>query len=116
MPRDMTAAYLAAIQSGILRPVLFVEATFTSGPIYVWSGIGTIVWGGNTWVGIGNLGSISTIEEGSAVSAKGITLTLSGSDPTLLTGVTAEFQVGLPALVWLGVYDENGVLIGNPVC
>jgi hypothetical protein len=116
MPRDMTPAYLAAIQAGILRPALFVEATFVTGPVYVWSGIGTIVWGGNTWVGIGTLGSISTIEEGSTVEAKGITLTLSGLDPTLLQGVLNEFQAGLPAIVTLGVFDGNGALIGDPVC
>ena len=116
MPRTMTPAYLAAISSALLRPVLFVQANFTSGPLYVWSGMGPITWNGQVWTGIGTLGSISTIEEGSTVSAKGITLTLSGIDPTLLTDVMDEFQVGLPVMVTLGVFDENGALIADPVC
>jgi hypothetical protein len=114
--RDMTPAYLAAISSAILRPALFVQATFVSGPLYVWSGIGPITWNGQVWIGIGTLGSVSTIEEGSTVSAKGITLTLSGLDPTLLTDVMEEFQVGLPVMVTLGVFDDTGVLIADPVC
>ena len=44
MPRAMSADYLAAIQSAALRPALFVESNFTSGPIYVWSGVGSITW------------------------------------------------------------------------
>ena len=114
--RDMTPAYLAAISSAILRPALFVQATFVSGPLYVWSGIGPITWNGQVWIGIGTLGGVSTIEEGSTVSAKGVTLTLSGLDPTLLTDVMEEFQVGLPVMVTLGVFDDTGSLIADPVC
>jgi len=49
-------------------------------------------------------------------AGKGITLTLSGIDPTLLQGILNEFQAGLPAIVTLGVFDGNGALIGDPVC
>ena len=73
-------------------------------------------WGGHTWTGVGSIGSVSTIEEGSTVEAKAITLTLSGLDSELLTGITDEFQVGLPVAVWLGVYDDTGALIADPVC
>jgi hypothetical protein len=115
MPRAMTADYLAAIQSAALRPALFVEANFTSGPIYVWSGVGSITWGGHTWTGLGSFGNVSMIEEGATVEAKGITLTLSGIDPTMLTGILDEFQVGLPVIVSLGLFDAAGALIANPV-
>jgi len=111
----MTASYLAAIQSASLRPALFVEAHFTSGPIYVWSGVGPIVWGGHTWTGLGSLGSVSTIDESATVEAKGITLTLSGIDSALLTGILDEFQVGLPVVVSLGLFDAVGALIADPV-
>ena len=116
MPRQMTAACAAAIQSAALRPALFVEAHFTSGPIYVWSGIGSLSWNGKLWMGVGSLGNVSTIEENSTVEAKGITISLSGIDPTLLEGILLEFQVGLPAIVTLGFFDAAGVLIPDPVC
>jgi hypothetical protein len=116
MPRNMTQAFLGAMQGAVLRPALFVQAAFVSGPIYVWSGIGQITWNGQVWTGIGTLGSISTIEEGSTVAAKGITLTLSGIDASLLNDVMTEFQVGLPVSVTLGVFDTNNALIADPVC
>jgi hypothetical protein len=116
MPRSgLSSAQLTAIQSGNIRPAFFVEANFASGPIYVWSGRGSIAWGGHTWLGVGTLGTISTIEEGSGVDAKGITLSMSGIDSSLLTEVMTEFQVGLPVIVRLGLFDANLALIDDPV-
>lgn len=115
MPRTLTLAQVAALESSVLRPAIFVEANFTSGPLYVWSGVGNITWDGHTWVGVGSLGSISTIEEGATVEAKGITLGLSGIDSSLLTGILNEFRVGLPVLVRLGLFDGDGNLIDDPI-
>ena len=115
MPRTLAAPFLAATQASILRPALFIEAHFTSGPLYVWSGFGSITWNSRTWVGIGSLGSVSTIEEGSTVEAKGITLTMSGIDASLLADVLGEFQVGLSAIVSLGLFDSSEELIADPV-
>ena len=64
---------------------------------------------------MGSLGSVSTIDESATVEAKGITLTLSGIDSALLTGVLDEFQVGLPVVVSLGLFDAVGALIADPV-
>lgn len=115
MPRSLTGGQLAAVQSTLIRPAFFVEAHFVNGPIYVWTGRGSVVWGGQTWLGVGTLGTISTIEEGSTIEAKGITLTLSGIDVTLLADILTEFQVGLPAIVYLGLFDETLTLIDDPV-
>src|ERR1035438_462765 len=115
MPRNMTQAFLGAMQGAVLRPALFVQAAFVSGPIYVWSGIGQVTWNGQVWTGIGTLGSISTIEEGSTVAAKGITLTLSGIDASLLNDVMTEFQVGLPVSFSLGALAANNSPISDPV-
>lgn len=114
MPRAMSTAMLAAINASELFPAIFVEATFATGPVYVWSGMGSITWNAQTWVGIGSLGSISTIDEGSTVEAKGIALTLSGIDPTLLADVLGEFSLGQPVTVYLGLFN-GGALIDHPI-
>src|ERR1035441_8735896 len=69
--RAMSSAMLAAITSPGIQPAFFVMATFATGPVYLWSGIGSIFWNGQTWLGVGTLGSISVAEEGSTVEAKG---------------------------------------------
>lgn len=116
MPRSgLSGAQLAALQSTNIRPAIFVEANFVNGPVYVWTGRGSVTWGGKTWIGVGTLGSISTIEEGSTIEAKGITLTLSGIDSSMLANIMTEFRVGLPVIVYLGLFDENLALIDDPI-
>jgi len=114
--RNITSAMVTALCSGQLRPAFFVQGQFTSGTVYVWTGQGSITWGGHTWIGLGGLGSISTIEEAGSVAAKGITLTLSALDPAWLTHVLGEVQQGLPVLVFLGLFDTSNALIPDPVC
>lgn len=116
MPRpDATPEFIAAIQSGYVRPAIFVEIHFVSGPAYVWTGVGSITWDGKTWLGVGQFGSLSTIEEGATVHARGITLTLSGVDLGLLSDVMTDYKQGLPAMVYFGVRDGAGALIPDPI-
>lgn len=105
---------VTAITSTELFPALFVAATFRSGPVYLWSGQGSITWNGQTWTGLGALGGVSQVEEGSTVEAKGLTLTLSGFDAALLPDVMNEFGLLLPVTVYLGCFNE-GELIATPI-
>lgn len=115
MPRSMTAGMSSEIGGTLLRPAFFVQIQFGSETVYLWTGTQNIAWNGQTWLGVGALGSISTVEEGSNVEAKGVTLTLSGFDATLLTDVLVDFRLGLPVVVYLGLFDATGALIPDPI-
>lgn len=116
MPRrDATPAFVAALEDSIVRPAFFLEGWFASGPVYLWTGIGSISWDGHTWLGIGTIGTISAVEEGTDVQARGISIGLSGIDTTILTDVMTEMQQGLPVTVYLGLFDATPALIANPV-
>jgi hypothetical protein len=93
---------------------VFVEATFASETVYLWTGMGSITWNGQTWIGVGSLGGISPMPDGSTVEAKGIILTLSGFDATLLPLVLNDYIPGLPVTVYLAGFNDN-VLINNPI-
>lgn len=105
---------LTALAGSILRPAIFVEMNFVSGPVYIWSGIGSVVWNSHTWLGVGNLGTISAIEDGSHVDARGITLSLSGIDSSLLADALQQMRIGLAVVVRFGLYDASNVLIADP--
>jgi hypothetical protein len=93
--QNVTTAMLDATQASQLLPAIFVQATMASGTVYLWSGFGNLTWNGQTWQGVGSMLRISTIEEKATVTASGITVTLSGIDPTLLNDVLGEFQLFL---------------------
>jgi hypothetical protein len=114
MPRNISAAYLAALSAKVLYPALFVQAAFRGEVIFLWSGLGEKAFNGNTWQGVGGLLGCSTIEEGSDVEAKGMALSLSGIDNKLLPACLNSFQIGLPVTVFLALMDNLGNIIPNP--
>lgn len=115
MPRKMTPGMAAAFQSQVIRPALFVEIHFLNGPSYLWSGLGDLSWNGQTWRGVGSLGSVSTVEEGTDIQARGVTLALSGIDSNLLAGALQELVQELPVFIYLGLFDDTTTLIPDPI-
>ena len=102
-----------ALGASDLTVALFVQTTFATSTVYFWSGIGLINWNGQTWLGLGAMGSVSPIPEGTHMESRGLTLTLSGFDTTLLPLALGEFQTGTPVIVYLGLFS-GGALIANP--
>ena len=115
MPRTLSSGMLSALSSQYIRPAVFVALTFTTGPVYVWSGIGSIVWNSQTWIGLGTLMSLSGSEDGTTVEARGIAIMFSALDSSLLGDCLSEFKLGLPVTVYLGLFASPGSLIADPV-
>lgn len=80
-----------------------------------WSGIGDLVWDGNTYVGAGGLGSVGTVEESSSIRAAGAVFKLSGIPSSLVSIVLAEHYQGRNCTMWLASFDAAGALIADPV-
>lgn len=116
MARQMSPAMLAAIQSNNILPAIFCSILFQTGAVYLWTGYGSIVWGGNTWQGIGNLGEITTVEEGADVQARQVVLSLSGFDADLVSLLLTELKVGSPAALYLGLFSASPpALLADPI-
>jgi hypothetical protein len=111
----MTPAMQSAFQALVIRPAIFVQINFLTGPLYIWSGIGTVFWNSHFWSGVGSFGGISTVEEGASIEARGIVLSLSGIDSSLLAGALQNLVQQLPVIVYLGLFDEGSVLIPDPI-
>jgi hypothetical protein len=117
MPRSyLTSGQIAALGSNQMQPAIFLYAEFSSGPIYLWTGTGSIAWGGNTWIGMGGIGDITPIEEGGDVQARGLSLNLSGFDSSLLSHLLTpnEFVLGKTVILYMGLFDGAGSLIDTP--
>jgi hypothetical protein len=100
---------IASVQANSVGLCWLVDLQLVSGVEHAWTGIGTLVWNGNSYKGVGSLGGVSDIQEGSEVRADGTSIALSGIDPTLLNESLNDIQVGAPASVWLGIF-ANGAL------
>lgn len=114
MSRDLTSGMVTAITAKTVTPVLLAYFDFSSGAVRVWSGIGDIVWGGNTYSGVGNFGGVSDIAETQDNSAQGAMFTLNGIPSSLIYTALTEHYQGRAAKLWLGVMDSTMALIADP--
>jgi hypothetical protein len=113
MPRELPTPMIGAITSNEVGPCVLVDLTLASGIQHIWSGVGTLSYGGNDYLGVGSLGAVGDVNEGVEVKADGTTVTLSGIDPTLLNDCLAEIQLGAPVTIWFAVFSAGG-LLGAP--
>ena len=97
MPRGIDPTVLALMATGNLRMGTLVSIETLSGMVYAWTGYGTVVYNGNTYLGLGSLTNISAITEANSVISQGVTLTLNGVDPTNISeALTARRQCSNP--------------------
>ena len=114
MSRGFPTAVATALSAGHVVLVTFAKLEFPSGTIYVHNSIGTYNWGGQDWLGTGDFGEISQIEEGADISPYKITLTLSGLDATISGAALNEDYYMHPVSVYLGALDADDALIADP--
>ena len=76
MSRGFPSNVLTALSSDHVALVTFAKLEFPSGTLYLHNSLGTYTWGGNDWLGTGDLGEISQLEEGAQISPYKISLSL----------------------------------------
>lgn len=121
MSRELDSSLVTEITSNVVRLVWFVKLELDAGTIYVHDGIGTITWGGNDWLGLGDFGGIQSINESEGVMPNEVKLTLSGIDSDTVvdtdftnTMLTTNFFLR-PVTIYIGAFDtDNGGLVADP--
>lgn len=114
MTRGLTTAARDASLAGHVRVVLLVQLDFDSGTTRVNSTERTISWGGEDFLGAGNLGKVSPIEEGIEQQAYGLSFQLTGIPAEFVSLALSEEAQGRAAKLWLGFFDADMVLIADP--
>ena len=114
MARDITSGFQTEIEAKELRPVLLLHADFDSGGVFIWTGVGTISYGGNDYLGTGDFLAIETIEETTELKAASTRFKLSGVPTDLLSLALSESYQGRPISCYFGVLNTSGAIIADP--
>lgn len=114
MARSLTTAFASSITAVQVMPVLLFYADFPTGAVRCWSGYGDLVWSGNTYTGIGNLGAVNRIDESTDQGAKGIIFSLTGIPSALIVTALTEAYQGRACSLWLATLDASFVPIADP--
>jgi len=94
--------------------ITMAKLEFDSGTVYVHDGVGSVTFDGNTYLGVGKYGSFDIIDENIDTVARGIKVTLSGVDTSLVPIVMDEVYQGRPATFYVGFLDQNLNFVADP--
>lgn len=114
MARDLTSAYIDEITATGLAPIALLEAHFDSGDLNLWVGVGDLVYGGKTYIGTGGIIGIGQVQERKAITANGLTVTLTGLDEDILDIAHDEPFQGRSFEMYLAVLDSSGEVVADP--
>ncbi len=116
MSRELTPEQQAAAEADHLAVVFMARMDLDSGIVAVHTGLGTITHGGVDYLGVGNVGTIDEIEEGSEARVYGCRFQLSGLPPENIAIALAEPIQGRIAKLWVAQLDtRHHTLIGDPI-
>ena len=124
MSRDITTEVLDALDDDVVYPFFAVDLMFdvregtdvdgnpiTYGPLYMWSGYGDLVIGSKTYLGAGQLLSLSSVEETTEMEAMGASLTLSGIPSLYLSLAIKEPYQGRECRIYFGMTSDPSAYV-----
>ncbi len=114
MSRGLSSANAGQTEAVVAHPAAFFHGAFPSGDVRIWTGIGTLKWGGHDWIGAGALIKVSGIEETSGVEASGVAVTLTGVPVELVSLAIREARQNSLGTILLGFVNDDGGLVADP--
>jgi len=116
MSRTVHPDVLAELDQSSVSQIIMVDLDFPAGMVYAHSAVGDIVFNGNTYLGVGDLGGISEIEESGELQAWGVQLELNGLNPALVSIALQEHIQGRAALLRVAFLNPDTLqIIGEPI-
>jgi hypothetical protein len=115
MSRTLTSEMQTATTASVVRPFFLISLHFPGDTLRFWTGNGDLQDGNNTYIGAGDLLSISDFAENLDLQAVGVTLTLNGVKETLVQKARDTAYQGKLATIKLGAFDIAGDMIDDPV-
>ena len=101
MSRDLTTAVQNQLSASELEPFFAIKLAFDSGDVRIWTGYTDITVASETYIGGGQLLSISPVEETVEIAAKGVQFGLNGIDRVWLLLLSRKIiKVALPKCIW----------------
>lgn len=105
--RDLSEAVSGSLEDDVIYPFFAIELLFDSAPIRLWTGVGELVFDGNSWLGTGNLLDISSIEETTEIAVRGATITLSGMNSEVISLALQSPYQGRVCNIYFGMFSKG---------
>lgn len=111
MSRTLDSSIISALSSGDIEPFFAFKMEFDTTTLLLYTGLGTITIGSDTYTGVGSLLSFTNVEESADIGAKKVTITLSGIPSTNLSLALSEPYQGREVTILFGIRNANVVYL-----
>ncbi len=109
--RDLSTAISGSLEQDVIYPFFVIEMLFDTAPIRLWTGVGTLVYEGVSYIGTGSLLDISSIEETSEIAVRGATITLSGMSSEVISLALQSPYQGRVCNISFGMFAKGDLLV-----
>lgn len=113
MSRTLESSITTAIASGDIEPFFAFKLAFDTTTLFLYTGLGTITIGSDTYTGVGSLLNFSNVEESADIGAKSVSITLSGIPSTNLSLALSEPYQGREVTILFGIRNANVTFLVN---
>jgi len=107
--RDISTAVQNNLEDDVVYPFFAIELEFDSGPLRLWTGMGTLVFENVSYTGTGNLLDVSSIEETTDIAVRGATITLSGMPPEIISLALQSPYQGRVCKIYFGMFSRGNL-------
>ena len=108
--RDISTAIQGNLEDDVVYPFFAIQLLFDTAPIYLWTGAGTLVFEGISYIGTGNLLDVSSIEETAEIAVRGATITLSGMNSEVISLALQSPYQGRVCKIYFGMFSKGTLL------
>lgn len=95
-------------ESPSLALLIFID--WPNDPFHGWSGVGPLPWNGQTWQGVGDLGSIDKVADSLEKDDIGVELTLNALNDDLRNEIINTNPVGVDASIYLAELNSSNAV------
>ena len=115
MARNLHSDFNTAVQADEVHPIMLCKVNTSGGDVLVWTGIGDLVYDGDTYIGTGTFTGISPVSERTDLSANGITFSLSGIPSAMISTALGQVEQGRSCQLWMALLNTStGALVSDP--
>jgi len=107
MSRTLDSSITTALSSGDIEPFFAFKMAFDTTTLFLYTGLGTITIGSDTYTGVGSLLNFSNVEESADIGAKSVSITLSGIPSANLSLALTEPYQGREVTILFGIRNAN---------
>lgn len=110
----MNSLTVTALSAASARPIIFFELVLDASTERFHTDFGSITWGGNAWLGMGELAVLDEVGETDSIDPEPLRVGLNGATTEIMNLVDSEDVYNREARVYLGALDEQFALVADP--